>query len=508
MFVHNLNQKVAIFIMSWQLLATIIGLILAIAALFDRISSDELKQLIASPIHKLKPKVDRDINGYARFFIKNTISRIFSTTVVSFGNISRAAALSISAISVAILLACTVNNISIGVFFEFVLNGDLFDIFFKFTIIMSFIILTDIVSFLQTALFMNLTTKIKSANDIYFMALCDIIVSINIFTFVFPVGVQYALIFSDIKGRDINLYVSIPNIEDFDKEMTSGTLESFHLRADDGWSYSEIYTIFSDSRLAKEVQIQSPVASATIALKAVSPDDAVRKMISALGVKEITKTSPQINLSGSTQEQKHSFFEKMSAYSGHLHVSKFLTLNGYRVLYQTIFSSIHIVQDSFPAVMSIKIIKMNIEDIFIRLKGSYSQVPVRGAGSYYYVCDNLNGFIDMPREFDSCKSAAIIEIGDALKSNYAMINLESPFLDKIPVSIFMLSSLILTFVFYIGLLTTIAGAKFSNITYRLIEKITIFNIEKNPFGVYALGLIFIVLPFGLAIMALERILIN
>jgi hypothetical protein len=89
------------------------SIILGSAAFFDRIASDPLKEQLTETLRGTKQHFDRNIPSVARFFITQTIGRLYPGDIVRWRNVLVSVGISIASITLFCLLIAYLNDISV-----------------------------------------------------------------------------------------------------------------------------------------------------------------------------------------------------------------------------------------------------------------------------------------------------------------------------------------------------------------------------------------------------------
>jgi hypothetical protein len=190
---------------TWQFLLAIIPTLVGGCFFFDRISTDEIRGALAAAIRGNPSLRSMSVAEFLRYFIENTIGAFYRGSHLSWANTRKSIGLSFIALIVIIAAVSVAQKkyphelLTIWGPFSSTDNMTLV------TILILGTLTTDVISFLQTAMFFRIATQIRSLPDILFIAACDLIITINLFVFVFPVFLIGALHFIDCRGRTIQL---------------------------------------------------------------------------------------------------------------------------------------------------------------------------------------------------------------------------------------------------------------------------------------------------------------
>jgi hypothetical protein len=159
--------------------------LLAVAVYFDRIASKRLKSMVALTLKGTGEVWNGTDAQFISMYIRNTISRVYGSETITIKNILVSSFISAVAFSIVLIVSCIRSNVNIMNSFD---NWSITPLSSSLTVLYFIIcvLFIDSLSFVQTALFMNISSKLKHSREIYFMIFADIILSLNLFVFIFP----------------------------------------------------------------------------------------------------------------------------------------------------------------------------------------------------------------------------------------------------------------------------------------------------------------------------------
>jgi hypothetical protein len=478
-----------------------IGLILASATFFDRIASESLKRQVTETLKGKQAHFTASVPAVARFFISQSIGRLFPGNILRFRNVVVSIFISIASITFFAVLVSFVNDVGILELFDFAENDNFSTKFGAFVCMLSAALAVDVISCLQTALFLNLTVRIRSAYDMLFMAFCDLIVTINLFVFVFPIGMQVWITAKDLIGRDITIYVEQAqqaelddrDAKDADKKPVLEAAAKYHMEAQD----TSVFGYYGSN---PENIKRSPASPGMVATREMATSELVDRFFKALGARPQSRKglipNPGDDEDGFSVLFQSMYDEKAFSYAT-VHLSKHLTFFGGQALYGFLFAKAHVVQDAFSAVVSLRVIEMRTNDALISLgrRVEYVKVPHKIARGFFISCDGVDRFVNEIPDLTSCKKVGLFNSGAVLSHVYEWTHLMSPFLTAVPVSLFVITSLFLTISFYVSLTLALLSNRLGRLSLHLAFVREWVAVEKNPFLISALILLIVVSPF-------------
>jgi hypothetical protein len=167
---------------------TVWALFIGVGALLNSICQPEFRTAVGARVfgaEEKHPKAPLKIGEIARLYINNTIFRFFRKNPLTLDAFYRSILLSISFLVAIFVILCVFSGIeSITAVFSRILDEKAIWVF----LFLAFIILLDWLSFLQTYLFMKFAS-VSGFLQIIFVAYADLILSVNIFLFIFPLSV-------------------------------------------------------------------------------------------------------------------------------------------------------------------------------------------------------------------------------------------------------------------------------------------------------------------------------
>jgi hypothetical protein len=228
------------------------ALILAAAALFDRVSSETLRSSVKDALTTRESIFQGDILTFTKVVLSNTINRLFSSRTSSLRNIVVASLMSIGGIAFFVTLGAYTNGFGPLELLDFS-NDSWYVQIGAGLVVLSFVVFVDCLSFLKTALFMRIASQLNSRTEILFIAACDILLAINIFVFVFPIGPTIWLNVADVIGRDVDLFIESDASSDDGGEVSLFVYDGLSSRPNPAHGPSESVRVVLDGLTAGEL---------------------------------------------------------------------------------------------------------------------------------------------------------------------------------------------------------------------------------------------------------------
>lgn len=476
---------------------SIIGFMFASGVFFDRLASETLKKQIAGYIRD-KGNFEFDLTGFTKFFVVGSISKVFSGDIISDKNILKSIAISIISLSVVISIYSIKNSLNPTGFLNFSSASDLYIWIITILIVISSVIIGDIFSILQTALLLNLIGSIRSASDVAFLLLCDIILTINIFVFALPLGLQAAFIVNDWHGVNVELSVTVRNDErptDLD-QIEDGTLKDITSSGQAKYVNASVV-----ARLGNQHTIPQDLE---MVAKNIDVSSAVNSMLLLLG-KNLRKDVFLSAAEGDIPELSSLLDGKYS--TADVHLGSSLTFFGGRDLYGIFFSLSRLAQNVFPLIIQLEPISLRLGPV-LNIDGLGLKIPHDRAKEYFVMCDGKVYFSEAVPDINKCKSAVFAAVGLSLISVYKWIDVINPYILDIPITPLAFSCLFLTFSFYIIMSLTFFVIKISSILHFMTFTRNYIDIEKSTFVAISVYAFVLSLPAFLLVFFLYEVVIN
>ena len=166
---------------------TVWALFLAIGGVLNLICTAEFRAAVGARIFgspTYHPKATLKIGQIARLYIDNTILRFFGPNPLSIKALTRSVLLSIAFLALVLIGLCLLTGKeAISKLSDVIFNQGIFWV----TLFFAIVLFLDWVSYLQTYLFMRFAS-VSRFFEIVFIAYADIVLSINIFLFIFPLA--------------------------------------------------------------------------------------------------------------------------------------------------------------------------------------------------------------------------------------------------------------------------------------------------------------------------------
>jgi hypothetical protein len=472
------------------------GFVLGSAVFFDRIASDEFKRYLAQIIKGMQPHLETDIPRFARFFIHHTIARFFPGEITGWRNIGKAALLSLASLAIFSALICYFYNLNFFSLMDFTSDLSLASKIAAFLLVLGSAIAVDIASSLQTALFIRLIARIRSPTDMLFMAACDLIVTINLFVFIFPIGLSAWVVGRDQIGRSVDLFIERPSVEStrerqLGDEVLSQAISGYGLYA------AEVSAVTYLGSSADSSSRPAPATGTIVATKGVDGAKLVDSFLRQLGVNNPTEhkgSPPNYDDDDDLKELRDAIYSDKTFSHGVVHLARHLSLEGQSLVYGRIFNKLHVIQDNFPAVVKLVPVYANMNDIHMGWPNEFVRVPHDRARQYFVSCDGKDYFSDTIGDLQKCKTLGILASGRLLKTAYEFSYLMQPDLLAVPASLFIITSLFLTATFYICFALALIGAWLARRANVVAFSWQWLDYEKSPFAVIGLALVILTTP--------------
>lgn len=512
---------------SWSFFLAIIPTMIAICGFVDRISSDAIRFRLAELItgHDSKQKIQGPAN-FTKYFIENTIGNLYKGHHITTRNSYKSFILSLISFFVITYIVCVFNDVSPRKLFSIVPNFLSSENIVVFIILIFGMLITDILSFLQTAMFMRIAGKIERFGEMLLMIACDLIVTVNIFIFIFPFLLTLTIYFLDARGRDFEFTAVLQDKEEpIESQRRSESISDRYKEMKD---YSSAYDFktYDLSFIAhvmgypRQNTRSGRTTSSYIAVKNMDPNIALARFISSIGSdslvvprqpdtsrQELSRwirgSSRNIGPITPTPEEIQAVQGKTDiVFHTNLH-GAFSQINPIQ-LYFSMYSMGHIVQDQFLLLIQLNIVDLDLNPIMWQTERESFSIPYSDISNYFVICDGVVDYVDKLDQANNCQSMSIIPVGDIFRETYSSSFIFFK-LGDIPISIYASTALFLTMIFYIGMFLFVFGYKFGAI-FRLIalEK-QFIDIKKFPFTTMSLYITAIISPLAILILAIELI---
>ncbi len=450
------------------------GFLIGAGVFFDRLAGEALKKKISEYLQN-NASFSMDITEYTKYFVAESITKFFHGDIITAKNFRKSLVVSLTSLTFVIALYAIKNHQNPLQFLNFVDHENIYMHTLGLALILGAVLLGDIFSILQTALLLNLVGSIRSAYDVLFLLLCDLIITINIFVFALPIGLQWAAVANDFYGTNIVFAMQVPQPAD-KTDLDKIKDESLKKLVVNGpFKNAPVWSVANNPQHPggqHTVPVDTPVL-----YKETNPVQIVQEMMRKLGtnVREV----PSLEKSPEDQELMSIFLDNPHIVAN-VHLSSYLTNQGRSNTYGLMFVQSRIVQNVFPMVASLQPVTLQVGDVYAEESG-WTQTPHSVARNYYVKCDNTASFVDVVPDMTSCKTGAVIGIGEALTETYRWNYRLRPFIKEISIAPLAFSCLFLTFAFYalmvlsFGMIKMASLMHFVTFTYRYID------IEKSTF---------------------------
>lgn len=516
------------FFSGWKLYATLIASVMALAVGMDKVATDELKKRLKEVMtgdYKLRRM---SLSEFVIFYIENSFGRLFVGNHISSSNVAKSMLITVISMLTIVVLFAAINHVSPLSFFAFA-QGRPYPLSFIYTaIVIAMVVLNDLFSFLQTAMFMRFAAGIKSFADMLFLAVCDLIVTVNIFVFVFPVALALVFKIDDLEGRKLALFTATEVY--WDKTVKKEEKKQVEKNKDDATDEAggegddeferklgeltftknqPLGKNFNEFQKKNDVRVDRHAIEPYVALrdgsldnligteifsasKGVSAEEVQTALWKELGV-TLKEEQPPKEKSRITQELRDS----KKFYRGSIYLSDALRDHSVLVSYFTAYGLSHAVQDQFLFILRFQLVKQEIKDIVIRFSQPYLAIPKEDVGEFLLLCDGKRTFTNEIPDVTSCKNSfSVSYVGPALREAYYWARVFYPPMAPIVVSVFASTGLFIAILFYCSLILYVASGLILKTAWGLGVGRGWFDIEKNPFTVSAGVIIAAGIPIG------------
>lgn len=511
-----------VFFSAWKLFSACAVALFGLAGLMDKLSSNELRSRLREIMTRDHRIRRMNLSEFTAFFIQNTFGRVFIGNHLSPINILKAGATTIVALFCVVIMYSVVHDLSPLYVFQFA-NKQPPNLSAAYVaILIGVVIMNDLISVLQTAMFMRFAASIRSFADMLFLGLCDLIITVNIFVFVFPIAMTAIFKLDDLTGRNLDIYVSASTLAEPErgtpaKQKKTGPLseksDEFERGASDlifeeGTVFADEFKNFVKNNRGRvdELSIEPyqetyngkttsviPTAAYVIS-NGMKLDDVNKTVWQALGVTLDDAQPPKADdILGEALRRGKNFSHGVIKLSDGFHKTSLLNL------YFAAYSDSHAVQDQFLALPFLQPVTQSIKELLHRFSTLYMDIPHGMAKEFVFSCDSSITYEDILPDVSKCKTFLVSYIGPALRNIYYWARLSEPPIDPIMVSVFASTGLFLAVLFYASLVLYVLSGLILKAAWALGVGHGWFDLEKNPFAVAA-GIILITgIPIGLIV---------
>ena len=264
-----------------------------------------------------------NLTEYTRFFVAGSITKFFHGNILTARNFLKSLLIALASLTFVILLYAVKNNQNPLEFLNFIDHDDPYLHALGLGLVFGAVVLGDIFSILQTALFLNLVGSIRSAYDVIFLLFCDLIITINIFVFTLPIGLQWVTVANDFYGSDIVFAVQTPkSVDKTDLDQVAD--EALRTLLVDGFFQSA--TVYAVGRSIQPATKEHTVPEQAFVLyKGLDPAQVVRDMMRELGTN--VRDVPKLELLPEDEPLISRFFDQPHIVAD-VHLSSYMTNQG------------------------------------------------------------------------------------------------------------------------------------------------------------------------------------
>ncbi|MGR9555971.1 hypothetical protein ACU8MG_22805 [Rhizobium leguminosarum] len=464
-------------ILNQPFLATYIvlaGFLITAGVFFDQLAGEPLKKKVSGYLQD-NASFSMDLTEYTKFFVAESITKFFHGDILTANNFRRSLTVSLTSLTVVIGLYAIKNHQNPLQFLNFVDDENVYLHGFGIAVILGAVVLGDIFSILQTALLLNLVGSIRSAYDVLFLLVCDLIITINIFVFALPIGLQLAVVAHDFYGADVVFALQIPKLADKSDVDHIKDKELEKLVIDGSFQLAPVWSVANN---VSQPDSQHTVPTDTPVLyKNADPVQVVHEMMRELGTS--VRDVPKLEKLPEDEELMSSFLDAPHVVAD-VHLSSYLTFQGRAGMYAFMFDQSRIAQNVFPMVAQLQPVTLQLGEVYSEGSG-WTRIPHSVARNYYVKCDGKSDFVDAVPDMKTCTSAAVIGIGESLREAYRWNYRIRPFIKEIPIAPLAFSCLFLTFSFYAVMLLSFAMIKLASLLHFVTFTYRYIDIEKSTF---------------------------
>ena len=452
----------------------------------DKLASPELRRRINAELMRDYAVKKMEVSQHTAFFIQHTFGRIFTGNNLSFKNALKALSITLLALVIIVLLYSLIHNVNPTSFFDFAdtQSAGLRAIYIM--IVVGIVVLCDIISFLQTAMFLRFVSGIKSFADMIFLAICDLVITINIFVFIFPLALVAIFHIDDVTGRTSVFFIgtAATSISEEDNESNlSGNIKlPKDFREFIRSSKSRFDTILiapfsknTDGRLEGSVNEFIYFASQGMSVEAAST-----RVWAALGMTLEDGRPP-----ASESPLRAALMSRYVYKQGTLHLSHGFKNQQFWGIYNQAYTVSHEVQDQFLGLLLFEYVTQPIKSLLFALGPGYMAIPHETAKEFVVLCDEKVTLEDTLPDTSKCSEYSIAYVGGPFRDLYYWLRITKPPVAPIVVSVFASTGLFLAALFYASLTLYVLTGLMLKLSLTIGVSHGWFDLEKNPFTLSA-----------------------
>jgi hypothetical protein len=300
-------------------------------------------------------------------------------------------------------------------------------------------LIVDITSFVQTAMFMRLARTAHTLRDMIAIAIFDIILTLNIFTFVFSAIYAIGVEIADHNGISgtFSIHPFVGPSEDDQKKFDSFT------------GYGDALWTLSKSGVATQAAIIVPRGSngeipypgyTIIFTKELSPEEFVNHLLQSIPDAQIF--DDRRTVLGEKSYSGKAF--KIHMAGAFRHVSIFES-------YVRAYYSSNLSQSEFLSLVKLRYVPWSLGRYFEYPFPRGTLEPHPTINLFFVHCDGREYFTRSIDDLNKCTSLGMLPIGWALVESYMALQHDRMYLWSGPASIYASTSLFLTMAFYTGI---------------------------------------------------------
>ena len=375
----------------------VVATIVTACNFIDRITSDELKSNFADKVAGIQfPK--EPLAKITRQFIESTIGRYFNGDFITWNNTKKSIKLSSLSILIVFFSYCAINKT------DPITVASIYGKIDDFTNLVAVILLliccfcTDVFSFLQTAMFMRLASRIGSLRDMAFMAACDLIVTVNLFVFVLPFFAGILIYYVDANGRYLTLTFEAgapdaePNEEAIRVLIAANSLEYRSLA---------IKASVNDNN---GVPTYGGAKFSYILSKGIQPNDSLQVMLkhADMTAEEKSQSDGKNAARDEFQRWSREYIKRQTPDDKSTETTTKIVVSTTRMSkalfsispfdsYSLLYAMSHSVQDEFLRIIKLAPVDFDLNRFMLRLDSSYLRFPIDKIDNYFVECDGKYG---------------------------------------------------------------------------------------------------------------------
>ncbi len=403
----------------------------------DKIATAEFRIHVASLLARHSATIEKvTVAEHVQRYIAGTVGHYFGGEFFSWRNVGRSFFLTLFALLVIIPLTCALNRKTPAEIFTIWGELDSRHNIAMIAFLFGACLLIDMLSFLQTAMFMRLTAYVPRLRDMVAMAFFDIVVTLNLFSMLFAALLVPVVFYIDQRGTPME--ISARDTGSVSSKRGSGKESSMEVLRANGLSINGI------EYLAKRPGDQKWNAYETgyVALKGYTAEEVVRSFMMSAGASPGTIVEAVANRESDTRETR-STTATIETWGLHRRLN-------FMLLYQIVYTRSHVVQDAFLGLLKLDLLAIDTSALF-SISEEYSATPLKYDRPFFSLCDGQVRYEASVESRPTCEKYAVLEVGTPLTRLYTWLMAVKPEVKPFPITVIAASSLFLTMAFYMGL---------------------------------------------------------